>query len=1114
MQPTLHDRLLRRELGGTSKYSTVNGIYGDKGWINDLDIVNELGGHSGCVNALSWSTSGRLLASGSDDQHLNIHTYQPDSSVAPFALTTTVATGHTANIFSVKFMPHSNDRTLVTAAGDAEVRVFDIEYNGRSAEASMGPNTATSGRGQRFQNLYRGVRYLSDGNTKARVYRSHADRVKRIVTESSPNLFLTCSEDGEVRQFDLRLPSSSYPPPRGGRGFLAHRADHDNTNVPPPLISYKRFNLDLNTISCSASQPHYIALGGAHLHCFLHDRRMLGRDPDQEHGNPGRASPANSMSSQENEVMGQATRCVRKFAPEGRKKMRRTDNGHITACKISDANPNEMIASWSGDHIYSFDLVRSPDAREEQAKNVNASMSGKGKGKARESVDRKRKRKKQDSTTSLEAGMTSSKSRRAKERLDEDGDLALRVRYENGQSEDIAMDDAVPSFPPSVFEQARESVLSEAQKRSLKIAKSLVRIRKLIFSLEAPSGTSASSESPHHTPSFADALEIAATCLPEMDEISRTWRYPVNPLHEDIILQQTLRANRDSSRRFVQAAGTLARLLDSKTQTASALPSPALNLFRGVGATPHEGPNPPEGEVFNYDFLKAIILWLDGGPHALLQGFQRPQNQRRHDPRFPVPDGADISGIDEWLIPYLLGLATGKAIPNLDVSRFEKNETRKLFETDTAAVIAFANAVKMPLEELSSAVVPVHGSTDEGARPYLQNKATATKYWAFKVGRGLLMNAGEGINFQFVDIAFGGLGTAQTEEEKVQEDVDSDEEQALEGVSLVRRSGNAAGPEQMPRNPVAGDSMAADTSPSPSARASGSDIDIEDAGSDADVILIDDLHNEIAEHMADEDANEEDEGFEDTNGGDSDGDDDDDDGDITVEERHFMFQSASARGKLREKVESGVPCYSHSRQYRGHCNVKTVKDANFFGLQDEYVVSGSDGGHLFIWDKKTSELVNILEGDNEVVNVVQGHPYEPVLAVSGIDHTIKIFSPDYRAQTDAQAGINISSATNGSSGFSSVSGRRRAGRGSNNGDSSREEGLSSRKRMQQHYQIVSQNDMQRKGGMRDAFITRGMLAQLAASLRARQGGAGDLGGGVVVGENRGAVLVDDNCTMM
>ena len=150
-------------------------------------------------NYLSWSTSGRLLASGSDDQHLNIHTYQPDSSTTPFVLGTTVATGHTANIFSVKFMPHSNDRTLVTAAGDFEVRVFDIEYAGRVSEASDAANMATMMGGRHFRNMYRGVKYLSDGNTNARVYRSHADRVKRIVTESSPNLFLTCSEDGEVR---------------------------------------------------------------------------------------------------------------------------------------------------------------------------------------------------------------------------------------------------------------------------------------------------------------------------------------------------------------------------------------------------------------------------------------------------------------------------------------------------------------------------------------------------------------------------------------------------------------------------------------------------------------------------------------------------------------------------------------------------------------------------------------------------------------------------------------------------------------------------------------------------------------------------------------------------
>ena len=52
MKLTLQNRLLRRELEGYSRYSSIKGLYGDRRWIDDLDIVNELGGHSGCVNAL------------------------------------------------------------------------------------------------------------------------------------------------------------------------------------------------------------------------------------------------------------------------------------------------------------------------------------------------------------------------------------------------------------------------------------------------------------------------------------------------------------------------------------------------------------------------------------------------------------------------------------------------------------------------------------------------------------------------------------------------------------------------------------------------------------------------------------------------------------------------------------------------------------------------------------------------------------------------------------------------------------------------------------------------------------------------------------------------------
>ena len=947
----------------------------------------------------SWSKSGRLLASGSDDQHLNIHSYQPDSSVAPFSLTTTVATGHQANIFSVKFMPHSNDQTLVTCAGDAEVRVFDIEYSGQSSIPSTAASPAPSGlrreHGRRFGNLYNGVRYLSDGNTNARVYRSHSDRAKRIVTESSPYLFLSCSEDGEVRQWDLRLPSSAYPPPRGGRGL--RRGTVDDSNVPPPLISYKRYHLDLNTISCSANQPHYIALGGAHLHCFLHDRRMLGRDVASEWGKLGSISPGNGLSEHDDELLGQATRCVRRFAPHGQKKMRRIDSGHITACKISDVNPNEMIASWSGDHIYSFDLVRSADARD-IVKETSRIKKSSGKSRVKESGDRKRKRKKEHSSASREGQRRVSSQLQQSPEDGNEGDLALRVHYENGQSEDISVDTPMTDMPPPssltersetasvvgiqppTAQETRELVLSESERRSLRIANSVVKIRKIMFSL-GRSGHGLDTSTPFdpssYRPSLVGIVKHVSKQLPQMDRTIRHWRYPLNPGSNHAIVQRALRHNRDSSRRFMQAAGTLARVLGGETTHHEALD---LSLLKEIASSSLEGPFRDAKQIFSYDFLKAILLWLEGGPESLLQGFKKADNQRANNTRFPIPQDAPISGIDEYLVPYLLRHSRDCPIVNVDTSRFEKDETRQVFQSETAAVIAFSHAIKIPLADLSTAIVSSSstGHSTEGPGS-IQDRKVALKFWAFKVGRGVLMSGAEGVNFASVHKAFGGSSVSlAVDEGRSQEDVDPNQsDDAPESVGRVRMyedgdiemsHGNIEGVD-----PDSSDRIAmTDYAPLAESRHRSGSIHEgpSSLSSEEEVILVDDLHNEIADQMGGEFDETDDEG-ENVEDKDDDGDRDSDE-DITAEERQFVWQSASDRGRLRELVDAHVPCNAHTRVYQGHCNVKTVKDVNFFGLQDEYVVSGSDSGHLFIWDKKTSQLVNILEGDGEVVNVVQG----------------------------------------------------------------------------------------------------------------------------------------------
>lgn len=48
-----------------------------------------------------------------------------------------------------------------------------------------------------------------------------------------------------------------------------------------------------------------------------------------------------------------------------------------------------------------------------------------------------------------------------------------------------------------------------------------------------------------------------------------------------------------------------------------------------------------------------------------------------------------------------------------------------------------------------------------------------------------------------------------------------------------------------------------------------------------------------------------------------------------------------------------------------------VKGVNFFGLRSEYVVSGSDCGHVFLWDTDKQDIVQCMEGDME--GVVSSH---------------------------------------------------------------------------------------------------------------------------------------------
>ncbi|KAF8778809.1 DDB1- and CUL4-associated factor 6 like protein [Argiope bruennichi] len=102
----------------------------------------------------------------------------------------------------------------------------------------------------------------------------------------------------------------------------------------------------------------------------------------------------------------------------------------------------------------------------------------------------------------------------------------------------------------------------------------------------------------------------------------------------------------------------------------------------------------------------------------------------------------------------------------------------------------------------------------------------------------------------------------------------------------------------------------------------------------------------------------------------------------------------AANEELR-KVEAHMSFVTQPRvkkKFTGHRNARTmIKESTFWG--DNFIMSGSDCGHIFIWDRHTTELVMLMEADHHVVNCLQPHPFDPILASSGIDYDIKLWAP-------------------------------------------------------------------------------------------------------------------------
>ncbi|GAA5934275.1 uncharacterized protein JCM15063_004525 [Sporobolomyces koalae] len=307
-------------------------------------------GSTGCVNAMDWEEGGReRLATAGDDTKICIWSpghvpprsgsnkaYRPQLN---YGLTETIDTGHRANIFSVKWAPHDETR-LFSAGADCTARVYDLSLVSNPS-LSTTPTSADLCR-RRFSRPALPWSHHSDSACTS-VIRCHTDRVKRISTEPySPSTFLTCSEDGTVRQHDLRQPHACRPAAR-----IPHRIfDRDNSTrgrgCPEPLADYG--DMKLYSLSLSKLESHLFAVAGQSPFAYLHDRRMLRgpmiRDWSIE---PSRHN---------------LTECVRRFGvPNPMGVERGYISESIVAVKMSPTRSNDLIVSYSERGIYRFDIL-------------------------------------------------------------------------------------------------------------------------------------------------------------------------------------------------------------------------------------------------------------------------------------------------------------------------------------------------------------------------------------------------------------------------------------------------------------------------------------------------------------------------------------------------------------------------------------------------------------------------------------------------------------------------------------------------------------------------------------------------------------------------------------
>uniref|UniRef100_A0A7S3A0U1 Uncharacterized protein n=1 Tax=Rhodosorus marinus TaxID=101924 RepID=A0A7S3A0U1_9RHOD len=106
------------------------------------------------------------------------------------------------------------------------------------------------------------------------------------------------------------------------------------------------------------------------------------------------------------------------------------------------------------------------------------------------------------------------------------------------------------------------------------------------------------------------------------------------------------------------------------------------------------------------------------------------------------------------------------------------------------------------------------------------------------------------------------------------------------------------------------------------------------------------------------------------------------------------YQGAQIYSFPTDAVPNDKGIIEESKVFGGHINYATfLKSVSYYGPKDEYVLSGSDSTHIWIWDERTTRVRLLLEADDNICNGVIPHPHDSSFCSYGIDSNAKLWKP-------------------------------------------------------------------------------------------------------------------------